>query len=132
MDTWNWFSQRHLNLNLTPDFSNIAGGPPTLCGWDVDTGEDKFCCKDLDPSTPRVFMPQPAIFPEKNSNSPRQCRDHSPQCKIWAKNKPDSCKPHPKPDSFEAVDHSYEFMREACMETCGRCKNNVRLATLFE
>ena len=30
------------------------------------------------------------------------------------------------PESLEAPDHSYEFMREACMESCGRCQDKVR------
>ena len=71
-----------------PDFSNITDGPPTLCGYDVNTGEDKFCCKDLDPSNLRVSMPQSPLFPETNSGSksvlmtsnscssgPMQCND---------------------------------------------------------
>ena len=112
-----------------PDFSNITNGPPTLCGYDVNTGEDKFCCKDLDPSTLRVSMPQSPLFPETNSGAARPCRDHSPECPRWAETKPDSCDPHPDlddPDSIEASDHSYEFMREACMESCGRCQDKVR------
>ena len=112
-------------LNLV-DFNEKMNGPPILCGWDLETGEDKFCCKDLDPTTPRVNMPQPPMFPEKGSNEARPCRDHSTECPKWAKNRPDSCKPHPDPSSNESINHSYEFMREACMETCGRCENNVR------
>ena len=108
------------------DFNEKTNGPPKLCGWDLETGEDKFCCKDLDPSTPRVNMPQPPMFPEKGSNEARPCRDHSTECPKWAKNRPDSCKPHPDPLSNGSINHSYEFMREACMETCGRCENNVR------
>ena len=95
----------------------------------MNTGEDKFCCKDLDPSTLRVSMPQSPLFPETNSGAARPCRDHSPECPRWAETKPDSCDPHPDlddPDSIEASDHSYEFMREACMESCGRCQDKVR------
>ena len=92
----------------------------------METGEDKFCCKDLDQSTPRVSMPQSPLFPEKSSGTARPCRDHSPECPRWAKTKPNSCDPHPDPGSQESAENSYEFMREACMESCGRCQDKVR------
>ena len=108
---------------MFPDFS--GKGPPTLCGWDVDTGEDKFCCKDLDSGG--VSMPQPPLFPDKDTNEARPCRDHSKECPKWAKKKPDSCHPSQEsPESDEFLKHSYEFMREGCMESCGRCGNDVR------
>ena len=75
--------------------------------------------------------PQPPLYPEKASGNARPCRDHSPECARWAKVKPDSCKPHPDPSSAESLDHSYQFMREACMESCGRCQDNVGRGLFF-
>ena len=130
-----WIEKYSVNHKYTffthIDFNNITGGPPELCGWDLSSGEDKFCCEDLhgEPSLRSrrnlVTNPQPPLYPEKESGNARPCRDHSPECARWASVKPDSCKPHPDPLSAESLDHSYQFMREACMESCGRCQDFV-------
>lgn len=88
--------------------------PPRNCGYDETTGEDKFCCAYLDGQKIDI-PPQPPQFPEKGWKA-RPCQDHITLCKKWVKSHPDSC----------TQDHkSFEFMKVACMESCGRCNGKV-------
>ena len=89
--------------------------PPQSCGYDDSTGEDRFCCKDTDPDTPRIENPQPPLFPKEDLN-PRPCLDHSSHCTRWAEDHPESCEPG---------NPGYPFMREACQDSCGRCGTKV-------
>ena len=99
-------------LLIFVDF-NDATSSPQSCGYDENTGEDKICCEDYG-GIP-VIGSQPPKFPSKNLKA-RPCLDHTKQCTKWVQKYPESCKPGHE---------SYIFMREACQESCGRCKNDV-------
>ena len=88
---------------------------PQSCGYDEISGEDKICCDDY--SGIPMVRSQPPKFPLENSKA-RPCLDHTKQCTKWVQKFPESCQPGHK---------SYIFMREACQESCGRCKNDVIL-----
>ena len=91
------------------DFNNST--PPAFCGFDPNTGDDRFCCQsqgDLYQS------PQAPLFPQQGQARP--CQDHTEVCAKWVKEHPDSCTPsHP----------SYEFMRTSCQKSCQRCTDCV-------
>ena len=99
-------------LLLFVDFNDTTSSPQS-CGYDENSGEDKICCEDYG-GIP-VIGSQPPKFPSKNLKA-RPCLDHTKQCTKWVQKYPESCKPGHK---------SYIFMREACQESCGRCKNDV-------
>lgn len=102
------------------DFSNST--PPTYCKLDKATGQDKFCCSDVNDKSPDALAnPRPPQFPRKDGQA-RPCQDHTPLCKKWARDHPESC---------QAGHKSYKFMREACHESCGRC-GNVGCVDVFE
>lgn len=95
----NCVAKNNCSLN---DVSNDI--PPLYCGWDLQTGEDLFCCEGP-ASKPPLKEPQ-----KKYGNFP--CRDYNSYCQDFAKGDYGTCLPgHP----------SYPFMRIACMESCGRC-----------
>ena len=57
--------------------------PPTFCGVDVTTGDDKFCCIGLD-KTETETKPQLPQFPVSGTVSkPRPCIDHTSICPQW-------------------------------------------------
>jgi len=85
--------------------------PPMTCGFD-NSGEDKLCCSDFN-SYPNSPTSQPPKF-RTRSNKKYPCVDHTPKCKEWAKDHPDSCSPGHE---------SYRFMRSACQKSCDRCKS---------
>ena len=91
------------------DFSNST--PPAFCGFDQESGEDKFCCQSKGP----LFQtPQAPQFPLNGRARP--CQDHTEVCSKWVKDHPESCSP----------DHSsYEFMRTACSKSCQKCTDCV-------
>ncbi len=84
----------------------LNSGPPNLCGWDSDTGEDLFCCKDVRPeANSEVISQQFGNF---------DCLDFHEHCAKILQLNPTSC------DGDFA---SNKFMRVACMKTCNRCTN---------
>ena len=87
--------------------------PPISCGFSDQTGEDHFCCAEkssAESNNGNNIVPQPPLFNQSGQAWP--CVDHTEMCPKWIK----GCDP----------DHeSYEFMKFACMETCGICKNEV-------
>ena len=104
------------------DFENEKE-PPTPCGYDKTTGEDKFCCSDLE--SDYRHQPQPPLFPDPNNPSrARPCIDQTPKhCQRWILANRDSCKPsHRNKLGFS----SYEFMREVCQETCSKVVTDFR------
>ena len=102
---------------ILSDFEGLK--PPTYCGVDLTTGDDKFCCIGLNKAETEI-KPQLPQFPVSGTVSkPRPCIDHTSICPQWLQADPESCDDpwHP----------SYRFMRAACQETCGRCGNDVSL-----
>jgi hypothetical protein len=89
--------------------------PPKACGFDKATGEDKFCCKDLNQNSERVLEPQKPLFTDKKTGNAYPCMDHTRHCERWIIESPRSCNPrHNNTNGFS----SYPFMREVCQETC--------------
>ena len=97
------------------DFSNLTNSPQS-CGYDESSGEDKICCGDLNGE--RIITPHYPKFPQQNLAEARPCMDHTKYCTDWIQKYPESCSPGHE---------SYIFMREACMESCGRCESYVRI-----
>ena len=88
--------------------------PPISCGYDQSTGEDQFCCADSDSGVNQLQRP---LFPSpRDGSNPRECMDHTTHCERWAKNNPESC---------QAGNPGYPFMRETCHKSCGRCETKV-------
>ena len=105
--------------NSDPDLDfSFTKGPPNYIGINENTGEDMFCCSDINGQT--ITKPQLPQFPTV-SNEPRPCDDYSTHCTRWAKNYPESCSPGHK---------SYVFMREVCQSSCKRCGDNVSFISL--
>ena len=98
---------------FSKDFLNDQ--PPDNCGFDPLTGEDRFCCSGSDLIN---VSPQAPQFPRPGSRIPRPCIDHTTHCSRWAKKYPDSCLPG---------NPGYEFMREACQQSCERCGSKVQI-----
>ena len=93
-------------IRIFADFSGDT--PPLTCGYDNETGKDKFCCFDNENlNSTLVVVAQTPQFP---------CQDHTTLCEKWLRSHPGSCHPSHR---------SYEFMRVACMESCGRCEDKV-------
>ena len=101
---------------LFSDFTNST--PPQSCGFDRETGEDKFCCLDSDSDNKRIKTPQPPLFKKDSKAYP--CVDHTPYCKQWLKNNDFHCTPNYRKDknNFLRSWNSYPFMREVCQESC--------------
>ena len=105
------------NLKILSD----SDKPPTFCGLSDKTGEDKFCCAGNDTAESQIgndSIPQRPLFNQSGKAWP--CEDHTEMCKKWAVK--GGCDP---------THDSYSFMKFACMESCGICKNNVRYSILF-
>ena len=100
------------------DFNNTK--PPGYCGFD-DTGADKFCCLDLDPSDKPIKEPQQPLFQKDSEAYP--CLDQTSYCKTWIKNNPESCTPMII-NGFNQ--NRYPFMREVCQESCRKITSNFR------
>ena len=94
------------------DFNNTS--PPESCGFDLTTGEDKFCCNDLGPNSQIVDKSQKPIFKQNNGKA-YPCMDNTPKCEEWTKNYPEHCTPDYS--SGYSVNR-YPFMREVCQESC--------------
>ena len=57
--------------------------PPTFCGVDLATGDDKFCCIDLNKAETEI-KPQLPQFPVSGTvSTPRPCIDHTSICSQW-------------------------------------------------
>ena len=97
--------------------------PPESCGFDLSTGEDKFCCADLDLNAKSVENPQLPLFPGTNGKA-RPCMDQTSNCEKWAKSNPENCSP--KYGSLGQSENRYPFMREVCQESCQGATNNFR------
>ena len=84
------------------DFNNTV--PPISCGFDILTGEDMFCCKDLNGQT--IKEPQRPRFKDKSGKA-YPCMDQTPHCKRWA-TKPKACIPTPaRPDDPTSQENNY-------------------------
>ena len=102
------------------DFNNTK--PPGYCGFDLDTGADKFCCSDLDPRASRLIKePQQPLFQKDSEAYP--CLDQTTNCEKWIETNPESCTPV-YVDGFN--NNSYPFMREVCQESCRKTVSNFR------
>ena len=102
------------------DFNNTK--PPGYCGFDLDTGADKFCCSDLDPRGSRLIKePQQPLFQKDSEAYP--CLDQTTNCEKWIETNPESCTPV-YVDGFN--NNSYPFMREVCQESCRKTVSNFR------
>ena len=108
------------NIDFFPyiDFNNTA--PPESCGFDLTTGEDKFCCSDLGPNSQLVNKPQKPIFKQNNGKA-YPCMDITPKCEQWVKNYPEHC--NPDYSSGYSVNR-YPFMREVCQESCRKIQES--------
>ena len=91
------------------DFSNST--PPAFCGFDQESGDDKFCCQS---KGPLFKTPQAPQFPLNGQARP--CQDHTEVCSKWVKDHPESCSPNHS---------SYEFMKTACSKSCQKCVDCV-------
>ena len=104
-----WFSLQ--------DFSNPK--PPVSCGYDEQSGEDKFCCSDVDENSVLVKNPQEPLFRDKKTGKAYPCMDQTPHCERWVRMNPKSCRPdHKNQNGFT----SYPFMREVCQASCHKHK----------
>ena len=89
--------------------------PPLSCGFDIQTGEDHFCCTENSSNEFDIedhSTPQPPRFYQNEKVWP--CVDLTEMCTKWDKK---GCDPNHE---------SYEFMKYTCMESCGFCKNDVK------
>ena len=94
--------------------------PPLSCGFDIQTGEDHFCCTENSSNEFDIedhSTPQPPRFYQNEKAWP--CVDLTEMCTKWDKK---GCDPNHE---------SYEFMKYTCMESCGICKNDVNISTAF-
>ena len=109
-------------MSVFQDFINAK--PPEACGYDESTGEDKFCCKDLDVNSQHVNEPQKPLFTDKRTGEAYPCMDQTSHCERWIKINPESCNPdHKNPATGLS---SYKFMREVCQESCRKKTTNFR------
>ena len=95
--------------------------PPGYCGFDQDTGADKFCCSDFNTNDKPIKEPQQPLFQKDSKAYP--CLDQSSNCERWVKTNPKSCTPKYM-DGFSR--NSYRFMREVCQESCNKTVPNFR------
>ena len=95
--------------------------PPAYCGFDQNTGADKFCCSDSNPNDKPIKEPQQPLFQKDSKAYP--CLDQSSNCERWVKTNPKSCTPKYM-DGFSR--NSYRFMREVCQESCDKTVPNFR------
>ena len=93
--------------------------PPESCGFDINTGEDMFCCSDLNGQS--IKEPQKPLFTK--NGKPYPCLDQTSHCDRWMKTNPKSCSPYYK-DGY--IHNSYPFMREVCQESCRKITPNFR------
>ena len=101
------------------DFSTTK--PPGYCGFDQETGADKFCCSDFNPNDKPIKEPQQPLFQKDSKAYP--CLDQSSNCERWVKTNPKSCTPKYM-DGYSR--NSYRFMREVCQESCNKKVPNFR------
>ena len=101
------------------DFNNTK--PPGYCGFDQDTGADKFCCSDSDPSDTPIKEPQQPLFQKDSKAYP--CSDQTSHCERWIETNGESCTPL-YVGGFNQ--NSYPFMREVCQESCRKTAFNFR------
>ena len=110
------------------DFNDTK--PPGYCGFDLDTGADKFCCSDLDQNDKPIKEPQQPLFQKDSKAYP--CADQTLHCERWIETNPESCTPL-YVDGFNGGvrtprfnQNSYPFMREVCQESCRKNASNFR------
>ena len=101
------------------DFNNTT--PPESCGFDLITGQDKFCCSDLGPNSKLVNEPQKPIFKQNNGKA-YPCIDYTPKCEEWSRNYPEHCSPDYTPSGYSV--NRYPFMREVCQESCRKIQKS--------
>ena len=101
------------------DFSTTK--PPGYCGFDQDTGADKFCCSDSDPNDKPIKEPQQPLFQKDSKAYP--CSDQTSHCERWIETNAESCTPL---YVGEFNQNSYPFMREVCQESCRKIASNFR------
>ena len=101
------------------DFNNTT--PPESCGFDLTTGEDKFCCSDLGPNSKLVNEPQKPLF-KQNDGTAYPCMDHTSKCEEWTRNYPEHCSPDYTPSGYSV--NRYPFMREVCQESCRKIQES--------
>ena len=68
------------------DFNNTL--PPEACGYDKSTGEDMFCCSDLDKNSQKVLKAQAPLFTNKTTKQAYSCMDQTSHCERWIKGNP--------------------------------------------
>ena len=103
------------------DFNNTT--PPESCGFDLTTGEDKFCCTDLGPNSQLVNEPQKPLFkPERHDRTAYPCMDYTSKCEEWTRYYPEHCSPDYTPSGYSV--NRYPFMREVCQESCRKIQES--------
>ena len=109
------------NMDFFPyiDFNNTT--PPESCGFDLTTGEDKFCCTDLGPNSQLVNEPQKPLF-KQNDGTAYPCMDYTSKCEEWTRNYPEHCSPDYTPSGYSV--NRYPFMREVCQESCRKIQES--------
>ena len=109
----------HFQFSFFIDFSNLT--PPESCGFDLSTGEDKFCCAHVDKDP--VLESQPPLFKDKNGKA-YPCMDQTSHCEKWVQKFPENCEPNY--DTYGFSENRYPFMREVCQESCHKRSGNFR------
>ena len=95
------------------DFENNR--PPASCGFDLSTGEDKFCCAAQDFESKKIIQPQDPLYTQKNGKA-YPCIDFTTYCKQWADDYPQNC--YPNYNNESDLMNRYPFMREVCQKSC--------------